>query len=372
MDKPGRDDRVLSQCHNHFVLYLWSFYEVRTRRGERVDRLLLREKVTSSGGAVCPPVSRHLPQNLEYECRYSMDCGGNVTETASLFNNNGKAQEDLVEVLALPAWELRVWDDGGDNSEWISVLQHRTQHGIVTQELDWMVYTFEELDSLFAAMPRDLQSLTLLFSCEDFADVNNTANVFLNYIDDDRLPDLTYINLRLDFPGKPLSPETTTAPLPEATPKWMNNTLPWKLLDIELTLICNVEGWDADSNFSSTDSEEGVDPEIEFFYNLEAPKEFILNVRRKLGEDFHIVVETLYRDRHVIKKYHRESYSYLDDLLYSPIEVAEQAYHGDDCDPDSREGSVECGGQPVHSGELGIPSDEPASGVDEADSCDEE
>lgn len=107
-------------------------YEVRSRCGHDVDRLLLRDKVRSSGATVCAPENHHLPENLNFQCHCHLDCYGVDTHDTSLFVVDENGQQALTEALALPAWQLLVWDQRGDNREWISMLKHRTEQGIVT------------------------------------------------------------------------------------------------------------------------------------------------------------------------------------------------------------------------------------------------
>lgn len=316
-------------------------YEVRSRRGQGVDRLLLTEQVKSTAGAVCAAADRDLPEDLVYQCLYSVDCYGVDTQETALFAQDVNGLPVLAEVLALPAWQLLIWDQRGDNSAWISMLQHRTQQNILTQQLDWRLSSLEELESLFEAMPRDLQSLTLLFPCEEFEEVNTSANAVMNYVDNNRLPELEHLYLRIDFPGDSLLlPVGLTSAQPDTIPRWLNNDLPSKLRDIELTLVYNTPDSELTSQSSSTVSSE-AHPEISFIFNLEAPKELILNIRRKLGEEFHLVVETLYHGQDRIKRFQREDYSYLDALLYSPLPEAEMLHHCDSCDFNKDDVSLE-------------------------------
>lgn len=137
----------------------------------------------------------------------------------------------------------------------------------------------------------------------------------------------------------PLIPLASFLP-PDTSSKWMNKAPPSKLLDIELTLIYITPDWELVSRSSSMGSE-GAHSEVETLFNLEGPKDLILNIRRKLGEDFHIAVETLYYTRDGIKEFQREEYSYPDSLLYSPVQDAEITYHCDSCDSDNVGESME-------------------------------
>lgn len=98
-------------------------------------------------------------------------------------------------------------------------------------------------------------------------------------------------------------------------------------------------------------------------YNGAAPKECILNVRRKLGENFCLSIESLYQDATGIKEYRRKGYSYIDHLLYGPLSEVEldTPTESDITDTENQDANYDSDESQPGSGELSDASADPGS-----------
>lgn len=183
---------------------------VRARRREfDTDELHLDQKVTVEGGSVCPPRKRYLPDNLSYQCLYGLE-GGTGLPTQRLPPFGTPANPSLPDVLLLPAYEVLVWSSFGDEIDWTSALQERTQKGITTRRIMWTAESFEEVESLVDVVGPGLTALDIVCSSPDFDGISYTANAIMDCICEGTFPDLKHLTLRLFFPCRfaPEPPQT--------------------------------------------------------------------------------------------------------------------------------------------------------------------
>ncbi|EJT45593.1 hypothetical protein A1Q1_05930 [Trichosporon asahii var. asahii CBS 2479] len=292
---------------------------VRSARSKRPrDRLWLKEHITVEGFTVCPPKTRFLPEDLDYECWYHLSDSSEQPWTAQHFDYDSGGLPIVPEVLLLPAHRISMLgftDESHD--EWLSTLRHGKNLGLETQRIDWKIKSFEELDTLAEVAGKGLQTLQILSHSRLGKRTAHTATEIMNHIDRKRFPDLTELTLHITFPCiSGGAPETSRARY-----KWLSKAMPPRLSSLRLVLV--LDRWGIDT--SDYDSDEPSAFYAECVFETEAPMAFIIAVRSKSGDDFDFTVETQYIDHDdnndQLVEYKPSKSSYLRTVLREPLET---------------------------------------------------
>lgn len=281
-----------------------------------------------------PPQHRYLPEGLDYKCWYQLYCCLPTLQKRSLFKAKSDGNATLVDVLLLPASDMLVWGFPGQSSEWLSMMEYRTQNDIPTRDLKWQLQSVSEIEQLAPVLPTSLRKLYLRCSVNNISDITEAANTMMSCINNEQFPALRHLQLRLDFHRKVLRSAPSSSE--SITPAWMQNEMPSKLATVSLELFCTSVDPIMDDDDLSFDYEDlSLSDDLSSYdvsdvshvsasdcgqlYLEAVPKEWVLNVRRKLGEDFRLSVIAVYHDEEGMKDIHPTEHAYIDHLLDAPL-----------------------------------------------------
>lgn len=308
----------------------------RAHRDRAMDELWLSQEVRAENSVLCPPATPHLPEGLDYDCLYFLEDELRSGLNTTAFSRDADGCLILPEVLCLPACSLLIWGSGRDIAAWMSVLRQRKAQGIKTYGVLMRVKSLAELDLLAEAAGDSLTGLEVLYSSHDFWDVDQAATATMNQIDVARFPHLHSLTIRIDFP---CGDAPHHSPVPS---EWLSYDLPPRLSSIQLDLVFNV--WEWEYLHFNDDSSESVLP-MEYanhVFEEDAPREFILDVRTKLGEEFPLLVENQCQNGlFELTDYRRPMTSYVDYLLYEPLAVLDGDSSDNSSDTSSGDSSSE-------------------------------
>lgn len=285
----------------------------RANQDQPLDELRLDEEVRTENGHFRPPKAHPLPNDLSYDCLYQLDLDLAGILTTATFSRNAEGDLILPDVLCLPAWRFMIHGTAGSGDTWTQILRQRKAQNIVTHAILLRIQSFSDLDLLSSAAGFCLTGLEVQCSAEDFEDVDQTLTSIMNHIDAARFPILQALTLRIDFPSDH-APERP----PQFPSDWLSYDMPPRLSSVYLDLVLDTWSLDLSDDMSDDSIPMGI---VEHTFEEMAPRQFIVDVRTKLGELFTLIVENQYQIGSEIFDYHRPMTSFVDYLLYESLSV---------------------------------------------------